>query len=87
MQCNGDWEHSYGIDIKTTDNPGWTISIDIEDTELEREEFLSVRIPGPDTDYLFAEIEQKKFSGACSLHRLEELLRLFVQWSERSASA
>jgi hypothetical protein len=24
-QCNGDWEHSYGIEITTMDNPGWYI--------------------------------------------------------------
>lgn len=22
-QCNGDWEHSYGIEISTIDNPGF----------------------------------------------------------------
>ena len=22
-QCNGDWEHSFGIKIETLDNPGW----------------------------------------------------------------
>lgn len=29
-QCNGDWEHSYGINIRTVDNPGWTLEIDLE---------------------------------------------------------
>jgi hypothetical protein len=22
-QCNGDWEHSYGVMVDTLDNPGW----------------------------------------------------------------
>ncbi|GHB54781.1 hypothetical protein GCM10010331_48120 [Streptomyces xanthochromogenes] len=22
-QCNGDWEHEWGIKIDTLDNPGW----------------------------------------------------------------
>jgi hypothetical protein len=22
-QCNGSWEHTYGIKIETLDNPGW----------------------------------------------------------------
>jgi len=26
-QCNGDWEHQYGISIDTLDNPGWSRSI------------------------------------------------------------
>lgn len=23
-QCDGDWEHEYGIKIETVDNPGWS---------------------------------------------------------------
>jgi hypothetical protein len=26
-QCNGDWEHSYGIRIDTIDNPGWSLTL------------------------------------------------------------
>jgi hypothetical protein len=32
--CDGDWEHSYGIRIKTTDNPGWVLVVDPEHTSL-----------------------------------------------------
>ncbi len=34
-QCNGDWEHIYGIKIYTLDNPGWAVKIDLYDTDLE----------------------------------------------------
>lgn len=33
-QCDGDWEHEYGIKIETVDNPGWVITIDITYTSL-----------------------------------------------------
>ncbi|ANI89339.1 hypothetical protein A9P82_08560 [Arachidicoccus ginsenosidimutans] len=33
--CNGDWEHDFGIKIETLDNPGWCVTIDLEDTPLE----------------------------------------------------
>lgn len=33
--CDGDWEHAYGIDITTMDNPGWDVKIDLHDTILE----------------------------------------------------
>ena len=26
--CDGDWEHSYGVKIETLDNPGWSVKID-----------------------------------------------------------
>ena len=35
-QCNGEWEHRHGIKIETTDNPGWMVVIDIEDTDAEQ---------------------------------------------------
>jgi len=34
-QCNGDWEHQYGISIDTLDNPGWCVTIDLTRTSLE----------------------------------------------------
>lgn len=38
-QCDGDWEHEYGIRIGTLDNPGWRIRISLIGTELENKEF------------------------------------------------
>lgn len=32
--CDGDWEHYYGIKIDTIDNPGWKVDIDLVDTYL-----------------------------------------------------
>ena len=26
-QCDGDWEHGYGVSITTLDNPGWSLDI------------------------------------------------------------
>lgn len=31
-QCNGDWEHMYGVTIETTDNPGWWVKIELDGT-------------------------------------------------------
>ncbi len=39
QHCDGDWEYTYGIRIGTLDNPGWRISISIEETELEKKAF------------------------------------------------
>lgn len=33
-RCNGIWEHTYGIDIETCDNPGWVLTL--SDPELNR---------------------------------------------------
>jgi hypothetical protein len=34
-KCDGDWEHTYGIKIETLDNPGWIITIDLEETDSD----------------------------------------------------
>lgn len=31
-QCDGRWEHLYGIKIETTDNPGWLVTVDLDGT-------------------------------------------------------
>ena len=42
--CDGDWEHQSGITITTIDNPGWSVTVDIEGTVLERASFSRVEI-------------------------------------------
>ncbi len=49
-ECNDDWEHSYGVKIDTLDNPGWTISIDIRETNLEGRAFEKVSFGEPASD-------------------------------------
>ncbi len=44
IHCNGDWEHSSRIHIGTIDNPGWSLTINLEDTELESKEFQQIDI-------------------------------------------
>ena len=33
--CDGDWEHSNGIVIESSDNPGWIVKIDLTNTPIE----------------------------------------------------
>src|SRR5690348_1300611 len=32
-QCDGHWEHQYGMVIETLDNPGWSIRVELEGTD------------------------------------------------------
>ena len=40
--CNGDWEHEYGVKIETIDNPGWSIKIELTGTPLENLSFSKI---------------------------------------------
>ncbi|WP_312236591.1 Imm53 family immunity protein [Stenotrophomonas sp.] len=44
MQCNKDWEHTFGITIEALDNPGWHIRIDLIETELEHRPFALMKV-------------------------------------------
>src|SRR5947209_4922842 len=76
-QCDGDWEHSYGIQIGTLDNPGWRVEIDLRDTLLEDKPFNSVEEGiGPDDSpsWLQCKVEKAKFCGHGDPGRLEQIL-------------
>jgi hypothetical protein len=51
-ECKDDWEHSYGVKIDTLDNPGWTLKIDLRETELQGRPFNRVQqgVPAADVE-------------------------------------
>jgi len=76
-QCDGDWEHSYGLTIETLDNPGWQVTIDLADTP-----WAAVRVPlevieRTDRDWVHLEVTAAKFKAAGGPGNLEELIELF----------
>ena len=46
-QCNGDWEHEFGIKIETLDNPGWSLEIDLAKTIYEGRKLSKSKIAPP----------------------------------------
>jgi len=51
-QCNGEWEHSYGIHIETLDNPGWRIKIDLRGTRKQGFVLERQRINRTENDWI-----------------------------------
>ena len=86
-QCNGDWEHTYGVKIETLDNPGWSIEIDLRETDLAERSFapLSRGDTEDDSDWIRCKVEHEKFMGAGGSNNLAELLRAFLTWAARAA--
>ncbi|WP_246245931.1 immunity 53 family protein [Paenibacillus lemnae] len=80
--CDGNWEHSQGIKISTLDNPGWSVSINLEGTSLESETFTPVIIERSETDWVQCNIQEMTFKGYGGIHNLNELLIIFRQWTE-----
>ena len=76
-RCNGDWEHGSGVNIGTLDNPGWTISINLEETEWEDLIVDSELNEKSDTDWYYYKIENSVFLAGGDLTKLAFLLERF----------
>jgi hypothetical protein len=84
-QCDGDWEHSEGVEIGTLDNPGWYVRVSLTDTPLDGVEFVDVSELGPEVDWIDCRVREGKWEGHGGPHKLEELLRRFLDWAERTS--
>ncbi|MFG3697676.1 Imm53 family immunity protein [Micromonospora sp. NPDC047620] len=86
-QCDGDWEHEYGIRIETTDNPGWTIEVDLLGSDLEGR-LLSRRKLEPAVDrWVWVWSDGQRFNAACDASSLNVALQQFRVFAEGRAPA
>ena len=77
-QCDGSWEHQYGVSIDTLDNPGWTVVVDLVGTDLQTMQMESIVGEKNEHDWLQCKIEDGKFVGNGGPLKLDAILRLFV---------
>ena len=80
-QCNGDWEHEFGIKIENIDNPGWRVLIPLERTDCENKIFEDVEIERSKTDWLHCKKKGSQFLAWGGPSNLNEILKLFLLWS------
>ena len=81
-QCNGDWEHTYGVTIGTLDNPGWSISIDLAETSLADRGFTMVETLAHEVDWMRCEVKDGKWLGNGGPTMLRPMLRAFLTWAK-----
>lgn len=90
-QCNDDWEHLYGVTIETLDNPGWRLTVDLSETELQ-----GVAFPGQSygaegnagddgQNWLTCKVEKGQFVGTGGPRKLEEIINVFLAWAKAKA--
>jgi hypothetical protein len=83
--CDGDWEHSFGVRISTLDNPGWRIQVSLSKTPLENRDFDSIREDRSDHDWIFCRVEDedgRRFPAYGGVKNLEELILIFLGWAD-----
>ncbi len=81
-QCDGEWEHEYGISIYTVDNPGWSVEIDLAYTELEELQVPWDLVEVSEHDWYGIKVENKKFTGAGDPTKLLLLIYKFRELVE-----
>ena len=87
-ECNGDWEHQYGVKVETLDNPGWSVTIDLENTHLEDKPFEEVSYgtgkesDPDDNNWVLCKVVDKSFQGVGGPDKLEEIIHCFLEWNK-----
>ncbi len=90
-QCDGDWEHTYGVKVGTLDNPGWQLKIDLTGTPMEGHAFERLEHGKPSYDleewqrtgsWWVAWVEGDTFEAACGPLDLAAAVGVFRQWIE-----
>ena len=84
--CDGDWEHCYGIRIDTLDNPGWRVDIDLTDTNLEDVYFNEIRMYIDEHNWISCNVTDGIFKGRGSIDKLEKILKIFSEWADKNES-
>jgi hypothetical protein len=80
-QCNGDWEHEYGVSIETLDNPGWFLKIDLRGTSMGGLTFPRNEVHRGEHDWFIAGLVDDRFEVACGPLNLGEAIHQFRLWA------
>ena len=78
--CDGYWEHSFGIKIDTIDNPGWTVNIDLNETSLENNPFDEVDVKRSNNDWFHCRVRNNVFQGSGGSRNLIDIIVIFKDW-------
>ena len=78
-QCDGEWEHGAGIDIRTVDNPGWRLKINLRRTAWEDAIFEKIALDKSESDWLQCFKKDGEFIGAGDPSKLGAILENFLR--------
>jgi hypothetical protein len=83
-QCDGYWEDSERIMIKTTET-GWYFSFYLEDT-FYKNNFSPIEVKKSQNDWYKCYLDEYRFIGMGGIFNLIDILKTFKQWAEKQQS-
>ena len=84
-QCVDEWEEEFGITIRTLDNPGWELKIDLNKTPLAKRAFSEIKIEVTDKDWLVARKVGFTFEAFGGPLNLDQMIAVFLKWEKLPA--
>lgn len=78
-QCDGEWEHSNVIKIESIDNPGWSVKIDFNYTDILTSDIPWKLFEKSENSWVGYSIENNVFKGAGSSLTLSLQISLFKE--------
>ena len=81
-QCNGDWEHSQGVQLEALKPRGWQLTIHLTGTSAANAEPQRVSFDSTGGDWIACSISRDRFEGAGDPRRLEQIIGIFRRWVE-----
>lgn len=85
--CNGEWEHQYGVEITTCDNPGWWVKIDLTGTDLVTRLYTPIADNVNDLGFprgdrwMSCSIKNDVWEGAGDETKLPTIIKTFLAWA------
>lgn len=82
-QCNGDWEHEFGVRIETLDNPGWWLRIGLIDTDAEGQVLAGDHRELTEGRWIHSKSDGERYEATCDPLSLDDMLLGFREFVER----
>ena len=84
--CDGDWEHTFGVNISTLDNPGWCVELNVTETIYQDIIFNEVIIERTDNDWVYCKKNDSTIDCMGGPKNLGEVLEILKKWMDENES-
>ena len=81
-QCDGEWEHGFGIRLETLDNPGWSLRISTLRTDTELSDRAAVEVNLEDEiNWMVYRVEEGDYVAHGGPNMLAKMIQTFFRIS------
>lgn len=80
QQCNGEWEHSHGVQLEALEPRGWQLTISLTGTSAENAAPQKISLDSSTGDWIACSISSDRFEGAGDPRKLEQIIGVFRRW-------